>query len=70
MTDLLCPKCDGITVEHTLNYVKELTAQRDKLLAVLAAFGKHGPGCSGQIGECDCGFVAAIANAVRSDQRS
>jgi hypothetical protein len=75
MTDLLCPKCDGTTVEH---HVKELTAQRDKLLAILAAFGKHGRGCASgwraatgasQIGECDCGFIAAIANAVKAERK-
>lgn len=31
----LCPKCDGITVEHTLNYMKELVAQRGQLRAAL-----------------------------------
>jgi hypothetical protein len=30
--DLLCPKCNGITVEHMLRHVKKLTIQRDKLL--------------------------------------
>ena len=53
MTDLLCPKCDGITVEHTLSYVKELTMQRDCLLAALKAIVETGDDCPA----CDRGVL-------------
>ena len=44
--DLLCPKCDGITVEHTLNRMRELEAENDRLRARIVfwrrEYGAHG----------------------------
>ena len=33
MSDLLCPKCHGVTLEHTLQKMTDLLAENDRLRA-------------------------------------
>lgn len=68
MESRLCPACEGL--RRLTETAHEWRVQRDELLAALATYGKHKPGCasgwraetgSSRIGPCDCGLAAAFA---------